>query len=198
MHCKAIREQISDNSPTITRSSDCTRWSFQKVWKLYGIGHPSSAPSRKSIEHTFHVAAPHCDVFGILLLKLGTCICADQLRERCLSFHQILVLTCAARWIHPRCTWSRNDTGSSKSTCFCNCAHIFDIFWVSPSIFMSSTNRKHRHPHPVTFSPPSSIRASSDRLSHNGSAKWLTVKIALMWNHWIVNWGPILRFSCIR
>ena len=29
-----------------------------------------------------------------------------------------LFLTCAARWVHPRYTWSKNDTGSYKSTSF--------------------------------------------------------------------------------
>ena len=62
----------------------------------------------------FHVVAPSSDGFENLVI----CTCAD----------------CSLSY-----PWSKNDTGSSKSTIFCNCAHIFDKSWVVPAIFMSST-----------------------------------------------------------
>ena len=82
---------------------------------------------------TFHVTAPSCDVLGICLF----------------GFDTILLWSCAARRVHPRYTWSVNDTGSSKPTCFlqfcstssaCNCI----LRWTC------------RHSHPGTSSHPSS------------------------------------------
>ena len=57
MHCKAIREQISDNSPTITRSSGCTWWSSkQSVETLWNW---SPVFWAKSPKHSTHFWAWH-------------------------------------------------------------------------------------------------------------------------------------------
>ena len=73
-----------------------------------------------------------------------------------------LILTCAARRLHPRKTWSVDDTGSSQSIFFCNVGHIFGMFWVFLAIFVSSifTGKnnsklrwKYKHSHPGTFFP---------------------------------------------
>ena len=87
----------------------------------------------------------------------------------------ILFLTCAARWVHSRYTWSMSDTGSSKSTVNWIVAHIFGMLRVFPAIFMSSTQAvkndcnlrwRYEHSHSETFFHPSSTRTFSNCLSH--------------------------------
>ena len=89
---------------------------------------------------TFRVAAPSCDAFRIFLFGFDICACADQFEnDYCFSVTSLL-LTCAARWVQPRYTWSVNVIGSTKSTCFSNFAHIFGhVLSFFHAIFMSST-----------------------------------------------------------
>ena len=92
----------------------------------------------------------------------------------------IRLLTCAARRKNPRCTWSVNDTGSSKSAVFCNVAHIFGEFRVFPAMFILSTytdknNRtlrwRYGHSHPGIVSHPSSVTMGHRRkLRSTGTA----------------------------
>ena len=61
-------------------------------------------------------------------------------------FPSILLMTCAARSVHPRYTWS-SSVGSSKSTFFCCVAHIFSMIWVFPFICMSPTHTDKNYEH---------------------------------------------------
>ena len=88
---------------------------------------------------TFHVAAPSCDVIGILLFSFDICICADQLREQFLFSNTTLLLTCAARGVQPRNTCSGNDTGLSPSTSSCNCPTSLEC----GEFFLPSSCRQH-------------------------------------------------------
>ena len=48
--------------------------------------------------------------------------------------------------MHPKCTWSRNDVGSSRSTSFINFFHMGTISCFLPAILMSSTYTDKNNP----------------------------------------------------
>ena len=82
--------------------------------------------------------------------------------------------------VHPKCTWSRNDVGSTKSTCLVKTFHIGIMFSFLPANLTSSTYTEknnsfgrytEKHSQLGTFSQPCSIRIFSTRLSHNSRVK---------------------------
>ena len=94
-----------------------------KVWTSYEVGQPSCAQINTLLSGAFHVVTPDCDVFGDCSSSVLTSVFAPINSENifCSSI-TILLLTCAARWVHQRNTWSGGDVGSSKSPWFCNIA----------------------------------------------------------------------------
>ena len=107
-----------------------------KVWTCYEVGQLSCAPINTLLSVTF----PRCNsrlwcLWGLFFLSVDIRICTNQLREHFLLCHHTSLLTCAARWVHPRNTWSGGDVGSSKSPWFCNVAHMIDTFWFCPAFF---------------------------------------------------------------
>ena len=120
---------------------------------------------------TLHVASPSCDVFGILLFGFDNCICADHLRQQFSAFpSQTLFFDLCCSLRKSKNTWSMNDTGSSKSTFFCNVVHFIGMFCVFLAIFMSfkytdknncNLRWMYKHSHLVNFFHPSSIRTFS-------------------------------------
>ena len=117
-----------------------------------------------------------------------------------LLFPSILLLTCAARWAHPRYTWPTSDVESSKSTFFCSVAHISRMFWVFSATCISSTYTDKNYFHFAkklwaVSSGDLSNPSSSTFLKYclpSESRQWVTVKMALQRYNWIVNWVPIL------
>ena len=103
----SIWERDSDKSPTISKKK------FQKMVIVQTrcgnllelvnrLVRQVATTFNTLLTVTFHVIAPSCDVFGICLF----------------GFDTILLWSCAVRRVHPRYTWSANDTGSSKPTFF--------------------------------------------------------------------------------
>ena len=75
--------------------------------------------------------------------------------------------------MHSKFSWSRNDVGSSRSTCFINFFHMGAIFRIFPDILMSCTCTDKNNPYfrlTNRHTHPSSINASSNCLSHKSPA----------------------------
>ena len=82
---------------------------------------------------------PSMVMFRLLLRKfwIQTWFC-NCLQYLCIISHCL--------WVHPRCTWSRNDVGSHKSTSLLSTFHIGLIFCFFPAKLMSSTYSDKNNP----------------------------------------------------
>ena len=122
-HFNTIRQQVSDISPHFPDLAVLFGDRPSKEWRLCEVGHLSCAPIR-SVQHTFAHDLPCRSSelwcrwefslrFSHFVLVL---ICFEN--NFCFSI-TIMLLTCAARRVHPSNAWSVNNTWSSKTTCFC-------------------------------------------------------------------------------
>ena len=134
---------------------------------------------------TFHVVGPRRYDFGIrfpeALVRSFSLAPAEILdSSTSLQLVTMSLLNVHSLWVQPKYTSSRNEVGSSRSTCFISIFQVGFMFSVLPAILISSTYTDknspfarfiHEHSQFKTLSQPFSNRTCSNCLSHNGPAK---------------------------
>ena len=61
-----------------------------------------------------------------------------EIRDSNISLYLSIIISFSlhSRWVHPKSTWSRNEVGSSRSTCSSNVFHMGAIFCFVPAILI--------------------------------------------------------------
>ena len=106
---------------------------------------------------------------------------------------QYLYLFHIVFWVHPKCTWTRKDVCSPKSSSLLSSFHIGSMFCFFPANFMSSTYTALFHGVRISIHnwEPFPNRTSNS-LSHKSPAKGWPYKFPLKKNDWIFHTGPFV------
>ena len=208
-HFRTICEQSADNSPTDSLSSFYW-WSsmhgvanLKNCWVVFFASsqHLSTrffAWPSKSQDQEDIVSASGFPEALVGCFSWGPAEILDS--NMSLEFVTISWLIWHSLWVHPKCTWSRNDVGSPRSTSFMGIFQVGSMFTVLPASLILSTYTDKNSPcarltnkqsQLKTFSQQCSWRTSSNCVSHKSSARgWPYVQIPFERNDWVFHTGP--------
>ena len=112
---------------------------------------------------------------------------------------KIISLSLHSRRVHPKCTWSRNDVGSQRSTSFIifstwdKDSAFFQPFWMVSTYTDSNgpcCRCTNRHSQFGIFCPSEYQQHFSNCLSHNKPTSGVTIQISFKRNHRVLNGPP--------